>query len=142
MRQLLIIVSAILSLFFQGCGDKKPTQNDVIGTWTSSDSAKLELNKDGTFIGGRLPAEYFTFFTSKWDVEGKKVNGSGKWQIDHGQGFEKVKLIFTKMEGKDSYGSYSVLISSENGVLENKSPWYLFVWKEEEGGERYKFIKK
>jgi hypothetical protein len=28
------------------------------------------------------------------------------------------------------------------GILDNNPSWYLFVWKEEEGGERYKFSKQ
>jgi hypothetical protein len=46
------------------------------------------------------------------------------------------------MNDKEVHGFYSVLISGEKGVAENKPPWYLFVWKDEEGGDRYKFIKK
>src|SRR5205823_13889667 len=116
--------------------------NDIIGTWVSSDGATLELNKDSSFIGKSLPAEYFTFFTNKKDIQGKRVSGIGMWKIENGQGFKEVKLNFKRMDNKDIYGFYSVLISGENGVLDNKPPWYLFVWKEEEGGERYKFTKQ
>lgn len=144
MKQVIITVGVSLSIFFQACTSqvKEPTQNDILGTWISSDSGILRLNKDSSFIGTSLPAEYFTFFTSIKDVEGKKINGSGKWKIENGQGFKEVKLNFTKMDDKDIYGIYSVLISGETGVIENKPPWYLFVWKEEEGGERYKFLKQ
>lgn len=144
MKQTLIGLGAMLSMFFQACNTqmKEPTQSDILGNWVSSDGAMLELNKDSSFIGKSLPAEYFTFFTSKKDVEGKRVSGSGKWKMEKGQGFKEVKLTFTKMDDKDIYGSYSVLVSGETGALENKPPWYLFVWKGEEGGERYTFIKQ
>lgn len=143
MRQTLFIsLSAILPILFQSCSNKNPTTADVIGTWANADGATLELHKDGTFTGKSLPAVYFTFFTSKKDVEGKKVNGSGNWRIENGQGFEEVKLDFKKMNDTAVYGFYSVMISGAGGSLENKPPWYLFVWKEEEGGQRYTFDKK
>jgi hypothetical protein len=143
MRQTLFIgLTAILPIFFQSCSNKKATTVDVIGTWANADGATLELHKDGTFAGKSLPAVYFTFFTSKKDVEGKKVNGSGNWRIEGGQGFDEVKLDFKKMNGTAVNGFYSVMISGTGGPLENKPPWSLFAWKEEEGGQRYTFEKK
>ena len=66
----------------------------------------------------------------------------GKWELKKGQAFKEVGLNFREMDNKEVYGLYSVMISGENGILENEPPWYLFVWKGEEGGERYKFIKE
>lgn len=133
----------MLSILLQACGGKEPTQNDVIGTWKSSDGATFIFNNDGTFIGESLPAEYFTFYTSKSEVEGKKINGTGKWKLEKGKGaFQEVSLDFRKIDNKDLHGLYQILIAGENGVLDNKPPWYLFEWKGEEGGERYKFLKQ
>jgi len=141
-----MIVVAMLSILFQACNNdnevKDTMQIDIVGSWKSSDGAMLIINKDSTFTGKSLPAEFFSFFTSKQEVQGKKVEGSGKWKIEKGQGFKKVKLDFRKMNNENIYGNYSVLIAGKNGILENKPPWYLFVWKEEEGGERYEFLKQ
>lgn len=145
MKQL-IVATAVLSILFQACNSnskvKESAQIDVVGAWKNSDGAIIELNKDSTFIGKSLPAEFFTFFTSKQEVQGKKIDGSGRWRIEDGQGFKEVKLDFRKMNNENIYGNYSVFIAGKTGVLENKSPWYLFVWKEEEGGERYEFLKQ
>ena len=143
MKQTLIGFGAMLSMFFQACNSQmnEPTQSDILGNWVSSDGAMLEFNKDSSFIGKSLPDEYFTFALKK-DAEGKRVSGSGKWELEKGQGFKEVKLTFIKMKDEDIYGFYSILVSGENGILDNKPPWYLFEWKEEEGGERYEFIKQ
>ena len=130
------------TIFFSSCGGKEPVQNDIFGTWHGPDSAMLVFNRDSTFIGKALPAEYFTFFTSREEVNGKKVNGSGKWELKKVEGSEEIALNFQEMDNKETHGFYSIFIAGENGALENKAPWYLFLWKGEEGGERYKFLRK
>lgn len=144
MKEVVIVISAVFSIFFQACNSqmKDSDKIEIVGIWKSSDVAILTLNKDSTFVGKSLPAEFFTFFTSRQEVEGKKVNGSGKWRIEDGQGLKEVKLDFREMNNEKIYGNYSVLIAGKTGVLENQPPWYLFVWKEEEGGERYEFLKQ
>jgi hypothetical protein len=140
-RQLMMNLIAIFSVLIQACGSKGPTPNDILGTWITQDGAILQINSDSSFIGKSLPAQYFTFFTSKSEVEGKRVDGKGKWKLEEGQGFTEIKLHFTNMNNTEMNGFYSVLVAGEKGALENKPPWYLFLWKDEEGGERYKFVK-
>jgi hypothetical protein len=140
MRQILFI--GINSILLISCSSNKPTATDLIGTWANADGATLELHKDSTFVGKSLPTVYFTFCTSKKDVEGKRVAGSGNWRIEDGQGFEEVKLDFKRMNDTAMYGFYSVMISGTGGVLENRPPWYLFVWQGEEEGQRYTFDRK
>lgn len=118
-----------------------PKKDEMIGVWVSSDGAKLSIDDDGTFTGESLPAEYFSFYTNKETVSGKKVKGTGKWRLEKNQGIWEVKLDFEEMNGIKKGGSYFVLVSG-TGTLENNPPWYLFEWKEEEGGPRYKFEKK
>ncbi|MFI5193207.1 MAG: hypothetical protein ACHQD7_04100 [Chitinophagales bacterium] len=90
----------MLSFLLQACGGNQPTQNDVVGTWKSPDGAILIFDQDETFSGKSLPAEYFTFYTSKSEIDGKKVNGTGKWKLKKGQGFEEISLDFQKMDKK------------------------------------------
>jgi hypothetical protein len=131
-----------LWMVFASCANKQPTLKELAGTWVSEDGAVLELNEDSSFVGKMLPAQYFTFFIYKKEIEGKKINGSGKWKLQNGSGFREVNLNFVWMDGGNLYGNYSVLISGEGGIFKNKPPWYLFLWREEEGGERYKFHKQ
>jgi hypothetical protein len=132
-----------LSIFFHACNNQKKDtmQTDLVGDWLSSDGALISLNKDSSFTGKSLPAEYFTFFTSQKDVQFKKIDGNGKWRMDQAEGFRIVRLEFRKINNEDINGNYSVLIGG-SGALENKPPMYLFLWKDEPGGDRYEFIKK
>lgn len=138
----MINLIAIFSVLLQACGGNGPTPNDILGTWITRDGAILQMNSDSTFVGKLLLAQYFTFFTSKTEVEGKRVYGKGRWKLEEGQGFAEIKLHFTNMNNEEMNGFYSVLVSGEKGALDNKPPWYLFLWKDEEGGDRYKFVKK
>jgi hypothetical protein len=136
MKQILTGATTFLLILFQACSNYGTVQIDISGTWVNLDGAMMVFRKDSSFVGKQLPAEYFTFFTTKEVVEGKRINGSGVWKIADGPGYKEVKLTFRKRDGQDMYGAYSVYIADEK-----PSP-YLFVWKEEEGGERYKFTKK
>lgn len=135
-RGSLILFFAFLLILFHACSNNETVQTDISGTWANPDGAMFIFSKDSSFVGKQLPAEYFTFFTIKAEVEGKRINGSGVWKIADGQGYKEVKLTFRKRDGQDIYASYSAYIADEK-----PSP-NLFVWKEEEGGERYKFTKQ
>lgn len=139
----MIIFINIIAIALTGCmSSKQPLQDEIIGTWVSSDGATLQLKKDGNFIGKDLPAEYFSFHIHKEEALNRKINGEGRWRLEKNQGDWEVKLDFEVMNNIKQRGFYSVLVSGSKGILENKSPWYLFLWKEEEGGDRYKFFKK
>ena len=141
MKYILVYIVAVITIS-QGCTGKGPRRNDVLGTWVSNDGASFVFKEDGTFTGNSLPATYYTFHTSKEKVDGKKVNGSGIWEVENDQNVKEVKLHFTKMDDVDINGFYSINMAGSNGISGNKPPWYLFEWKDEEGGERYKFVKK
>jgi hypothetical protein len=54
----------------------------------------------------------------------------------------EVYLDFNKVSVNKNGCAFPLLIARSSDKSENKSPWYLFVWKEEEGGERYEFLKE
>ncbi len=128
----------LLSIFFQGCSGQEPTKEDVVGIWSNPDGSYIELKSDGNFIATNLSTKYFTLD----EYKGEKFNGIGNWTLKKGKSFWEIYLGFNEISDKHySYG-HTILISGENGILENKPPWYLFLWKEEEGGDRYEFHKK
>ncbi len=125
----------------QACGgySKGPTQNDIIGSWRNPDGAEFVFNTDGTFSGKRIPTK-LGFMTTD-SLKNKKFNGSGKWVLRKGSTHWEVNVDFDKVDNGKNGCVFPLLISRENEVLENQPPWYLFIWEEEEGGERYKFSK-
>jgi hypothetical protein len=131
---------AIISLLLQACGGKEPLRSDIIGTWKGSDGAMFVFNEDGTFTEKSFPAEFVLLPKNKY----KNVifDGSGKWLIRKGSSNWEVYVDFKQVSDKKCSSAFPLLIAGENGALDNKPPWYLFVWKEEEGGERYKYLKK
>jgi len=130
-------MSIILASIFQGCTGFNPTKNEIIGIWKSSDGAILEFKKDGTFAGQSLPGEKIFFNSSEF--RDKRFNESGKWDVKKWQDQWVVTLSFNRSPTLKKGYDTRILISGSNGVLENKPPWYLFQWVEEEGGQRYKF---
>lgn len=127
--------------FFQGCLGSIPSRDEMVGSWMSSDSAKLIIFQDGTFTSRSLPAEYFSFYVKKQEVIGKKIDGKGKWKLENDQGSWEVKLEFEEINKTRELGFYFVLVARNNSIIEQKPSWYLFLWKQEEGGDRYKFKK-
>lgn len=79
MKKHLTSIAAVLAVLFQGCNNKEDFQIDISGTWVNRDGAMLVLNKDSSFVGKSLPAEYFTFFTSNKEVDGKRIK---KWYME------------------------------------------------------------
>lgn len=130
--------SLLLLFLFQGCTGKIPIKEELIGNWINSDSAIINLKKDGTFTAKKLPVEFFILE----DYKGKQFDGNGEWTLKKGKTYWEVYLEFNKILNKEySYG-HTMLISGEKGILENKPPWYLFTWKDEPGGERFVFKRK
>jgi hypothetical protein len=140
MKHILIVIAVMLSIFFQSCSSKEPDQNDIIGAWVSSDKAELVFNKDGSFIGDSIPTR-FGFMASD-SITQRRFSGSGKWTLRKGQAQWEVYLDFNQASVGKNGCAFPVLISGSNGVLENNPPWYLFLWQEEEGGQRYEFKRK
>ena len=140
MRRISITLAAIISIFFQACSGKDPKHNDIIGTWVSSDKEKLVFNNGGTFIGDSIPTRFG--FMANDSIAQPKFNGSGNWELRKGQAQWEVYLDFNKASVGKNGCAFPVLISGSNGAFENSPPWHLFLWQEEEGGQRYEFKKK
>jgi hypothetical protein len=140
MKRVLIAIGVTLSIFFQACNAKTPTRDDVIGVWISSDNAVLVLNKDGTFTGDSIPTRFG--FIAIDSITQRKFSGSGNWTFRKGQAQWEVYLDFNQATVGKNGCAFPVLIAGENGILENNPPWYLFLWQEEEGGQRYEFKRK
>ena len=136
-----MVLVTLASIFSLACSNKQPTENEILGTWRSPENAELIFKGDGTFAGNLIPAE-FGFFPAD-SFRNVKFSGSGKWTMRKGSTHWEVYLDFDKVNVNKNGCAFPLLIAGENGILENKPPWYLFVWKgEEEGGEKYKFLKK
>lgn len=142
-KQIAIALAATLSIFFIACTSQmnEPTQNNILGSWKGEGKAELIFYKDQTFTGNLIPAE-FAFFPSD-SFKNVKFSGSGKWILRKGASNWEVNLDFDKVTGINKNGcSFPLLVAGKNGILENQSPWYLFIWKEEEGGQQYIFTKQ
>lgn len=154
MKRITLIIW-ILILSFSSCSEgQKPTINEIAGTWITQDGGELDLKEDGSFLATKLPAGIFIINTPEYD--GKYFDCSGTWSIGESSkssnqlpwfvefDFSKTYLSNSDIILTDSnvyFGKY-VIISGDN-LLENNPPWnYLFRWEDEEGGQRYKFIKK
>jgi len=135
----IIKLIAMLSILLQACGGKEPTQNDVVGKWKSANGAEFVFNEDGTFTAKQIPTE-FGYMPSD-SLQNMKFDGSGKWKFKKENAYWEAYVDFDTVNVNKTC-TFPLLIAGENGVLDNKPPWYLFVWKGEEGGERYKFSKQ
>jgi hypothetical protein len=140
MRRISIAVAAIISIFFQACSGKEPQHNEVVGTWTNPDGATVVLVDNGEFTAKSFPAEYVLL--PKDSFRNQKFDGSGKWTLRKGQAQWEVYLDFNRFSDRKYACSFPLLVAGKKGVLENEPPWYFFLWKEEEGGQRYTFDKK
>lgn len=140
MRYTTIAIGAILSIFLEACNGNNPHRNDIIGSWISSDKAELIFNENGSFTGDSIPTK-FGFMASD-SIAQRRFSGSGKWTLRKGQAQWEVYLDFDHASVGRNGCAFTVLISGEKGILENNPPWHLFLWQEEEGGQRYEFRKK
>lgn len=133
----------IIALFMPlliGCfSDSPPTKSELVGKWKGSDCTYLILEENGTFTAKGLSKETATSFSIS--SANSVFSGSGNWKIQMGQGFWEVRLDFKEINRDFHNNGFYTLLVSGNNKLENKSPWYLFVWADEEGGPRNKLIK-
>ena len=143
MKNIPILYVFILAMTILSCNNEPAIgEKDIVGLWKSSEGASFSFTKNGEFSGVFLPAQYFTFYTSKKDVIEKKINGKGHWRLTNGQKFLEMSISFDTINHQPILGSYTLFIAGNNGLFENKPPWYLFAWKDEEGGDRYKLFKQ
>ena len=141
MKQILLFVGILFTLF-DSCSSrgKGISKNDISGTWKSTDGAVFVFEDDGTFAAKSISADFVLF--PRDEYKNLKINGTGKWVLRKGSNNEEVYVEFMEVDDKKLKCAFPLLIAGENGFFENKPPWYLFVWKGEEGEARYEFQKK
>jgi hypothetical protein len=140
----LLFMAAILCVM-TACA-LRVSQSDLVGTWQMTDDAirlinpattngqppKMELRADGTLSANNLTA---TQFADKQEWH-RLYSGTGKWSIPpvkRTQGFSAITLRFDAND--QGLQGVTMQIDKDSGVL------YLFVWLNEEGGERLRFKK-
>ena len=125
----------LILLAFASCTTPSPTNKDVIGTWKGENGAEISFKEDGTFTGKSIPAEYILLPPE--DYKNIQFSGRGDWELRSGPSNWEVYIEFRETSDKRCLSAFPLLLWGEKGILQNKPPWYLFLWKEEEGGERF-----
>ncbi len=116
---------------------------EISGKWASSDGAILILKPNGTFSAEGFPDCIFNL--SRDSVT--RFGGYGVWDIKNtGSSWNRASWVVEldyKKQTNFKYGAEEHLLISGSGFTENAPPWNnLFIWKVEEGGDRYEFYKK
>jgi hypothetical protein len=127
MKRLFLIMLSAAATFFQACGSS-PTRNDVVGGWSNSDGARLDLNENGEFLASSLPAGVFVRSLPKDQL----ISGKGRWKFEKGKPYWEVRLWFGEISGKPANREIPLLVSGSGSRV------YLYQWIGEEGGARYK----
>lgn len=123
-----------------GCKSYNPTTGDVVGTWIAEDEALLQFNKDGTFNTKKINGDKFL---SK-EYKGLIFNETGSWEFGKSHLDQWVVFLRFNRSARLTKGfSTFIMILDNKGFFENKLPWYLYLFGEDEEGEwRYKFIEQ
>jgi hypothetical protein len=137
-RNIKMILFGCIFSCFQFCTNKNPTENEIEGIWKNENVGNLILNKNHTFSGTNLKSGIF-LFESK--TSNKVFDGRGTWKLQKGDASWEIELYFKSYSTGSGGILYNLYISGEKGILENQPPWYLYIWKDDEGGERIKFKK-
>lgn len=137
MKKNALLVFSILSILL-GCRGIEPAKTAITGTWVSEEGGKLIFKNDGSFLSLSLPTK---LFLREGEEKNKIFDGSGIWEITKGQSHWEVSLDFKQTSIQVNNFGQQLLIGGD-GILENKPPWYLFLWKGEEGGDRYELKKQ
>lgn len=145
-------VLLIVLFSFQGCTEQDPAKDEIIGTWTASDGARVELRPDGSYNASQI--DYYSIYSEK-EYKTKKLDFTGDWKIIHLNGKPRLKLQ-TNATFKDfgidkTYTRDGQTLShklgltfeiSGEGILESNPPWHLFVWiGDPDDMSKYKFEK-
>jgi len=145
MKALTIILTLFICISVIGCKGRKPTMQELTGKWVHDDSTMIQLNANGTFIARSLPTEQLLSVFAK-DTCLKIFDGQGTWQIKESRSSWdqlpwSLLLSFVKSTNSNNKFEARIIISGSN-FIENKPPWKsIFIWNEEEGGERYEFTR-
>lgn len=130
----LIITLQVLLL---ACNESPPKESEIVGDWLGADNAKFSVARDGSFFAENLPADIF-FIEPK--LRGSKFEGTGSWIIRKGQSQWEMYLHFNKVSL--DFKGYEIPLLLDKEQISGDAQWYIFLWKEEEGGERFELHKK
>jgi hypothetical protein len=131
MNKLKYLFISLPFLFFE-CRNVQPAEPAIIGTW-SSDNAVFVFEENGLFSAENLPSGIF-FIEPK--ARQGQFSGKGKWKFRMVQDDWEIYLHFDEIS--NDYKGYETSLLLSKG---RDGQWNIFLWKEEEGGERYEFHK-
>ncbi len=146
----------LLLVILKGCNMSSMDirQEDFVGVWKSIDGSVIEFKKDGSYIAKKI--NYNVFYPNK-EFEKMTLDFTGNWKIiNNSQQDNKLELnsnaTFSDFGINDTYTidgedrSHKIGLSFEisgEGILENKPPYYLFIWLgDPDDMNKYKFIKE
>ncbi|PUZ19489.1 hypothetical protein GA0116948_1285 [Chitinophaga costaii] len=134
---------SVYAFLLLGCSAPTPTRQEIVGKWAGNGGASVTIMEDGTFTGKHFPFKKFfpPSFIKPQDAARTEFDCGGTWVIKYENPYWKVILDFKTSSVPGYLCNTSLLIGGENGVLENRPPWYLYYWLEEEGGARFRFLK-
>lgn len=139
-----IDIFRIVFVFFLVSCKYKSESVDAIsieGKWKGdSSNAQLEFLPDGKCLVNFLPAD-LVFFPPN-EFRNKLISGQGEWSLKNGGQFAQVFVRLNSISGIDKNGvSFTLYVAGRKGLLDNQPPWYLFMWEEDEGGNRIEFSR-
>jgi hypothetical protein len=142
MNKIIYYIALCMAPLFISCGGPNPTREEMVGKWVGGNGAEVNISSDGRFTGKHFPFKKFFVFIKPQDSTRTEFDGGGKWVITKDGSYWKVKLDFDASSVPGYLCVSELLVGGKKGILENKPPWYLYYWVEEEGGERFEFLKK
>lgn len=140
MKKITNLIALVITFLFQGCTGQEIARSEIAGIWIAKDGGKFTFSEDGTFKVEPLSGS--KFFSGFDKYENKTFSETGKWELKENHGRQVVALNIDRSETLQSGFSTQFEISGE-GILENNSPWYLFVWiGDPDNMNKYKFEKQ
>jgi len=142
--------TVLLVIPLMGCNSPKP--QDIVGKWLPDEHSpriiknvflpkpillaeqpSFVFGPDANFVMQNMPG---TLVFGPGRERNRIISGNGKWSVGKYAGSEVVFLEFAKIDGKEITSATQIQISKgPQGVV-------LYFWIEEEGGERFEFVKQ
>lgn len=130
MKYNLLFISVVSLLIFNNCKNKETPFNNLVGTWTASDGAKITLREDSTCVINNLNGAYFGYE--------ENLNFKGTWNIEKGNIPIICKIFITSESNQTSITIYV----SGKGLFGNNLPWHLFQYiGDPDELNKYRFTK-
>lgn len=134
----IVFFSFVISCNYKG---EAVDATSIVGKWKGdSSTAQFDFLPDGRCVVNSVPAD-LVFFPPN-EFRKKLFSGQGEWSFKKGSQFAQVFIRLNSISGIDKNGvSFTLYVAGRKGLLDNKPPWYLFMWEEEEGGNRIEFSR-